>query len=222
MFAKLFNRTSWPVWMGVLFVVGGTLSLLEALKVITLGSALWAGIFAVGGLAFLAIVLINSAQWWAFIPGFALLGLAVAAGSNLAPARSPLLEAGGAAFLMLLGLGFGAVALSSRERWWAIIPLGALLTLAAVAAAPVLLESSERATSAMFFFGLAATFGVLSLLRTQSGRMLWALIPAGTLGLLGLLLLGNFTTALALLGPVTLLVAGMAVLAGYWWRHRHQ
>ncbi len=220
---KALNRNSWPAWLGVLFVIVGTLSVLDTLSVITLGAPFWASVFMLGGVGFLAIVLINNEQWWAFIPGFALLGLAVATASSMAPAGSTLREVAGAAFLALLGLGFGAIALTRREGWWAIIPMGALFTLAAIAAAPTMLDSSERAISAIFFFGLALTFGVLSLLRSAAGRMIWALSPAAMLALMGILVLGNFTNVLTLIGPLSLVAAGIAVLAGYWRRqHRHQ
>ena len=97
------------------------------------GELLWALFFALGGIAFIAAYLLEPARWWAPIPGAAL--LAIAAPIALSAMGQPVATLGGPASLAILSFGFVAVYLGDRQaRWWAIIPGGAILTLALVAA----------------------------------------------------------------------------------------
>ena len=60
----------------ILLIVAGGLLLLQNFGILRSVVALvWALIFAAGGLVFLYVFLTNRANWWAIIPGFALLGL---------------------------------------------------------------------------------------------------------------------------------------------------
>ena len=62
---------------GVLLVLGGLLSLLDAMGVISNGGGIfWGLIFGAGGLIFLYILINNRENWWAAFPAFTLLGLA--------------------------------------------------------------------------------------------------------------------------------------------------
>ena len=65
-------------------------------------------------------------EWWALIPGFALIGVGA---SIVLPGQWS-----GFSFLGFLGISFLAIYLSNRQRWWAIIPGGVLITLGIVAA----------------------------------------------------------------------------------------
>lgn len=126
----------------------------------------------------------------ALVAAFALFGLAAAA---VAGALS------GFFFLALLGAGFAALYAGDRERWWAIIPAGTLLTLAVVAA---LSEIAPRfASGSVLFLGLAATFLVLYRLPHDPKR--WAIYPAVAslaLAVLGLSAHGTWLLPLALVG----------------------
>lgn len=158
-------------------------------------------IFAATGLVILTSYVVLHAHWWTLIAGPALVGLGAVI----------LLPGGGtgAIFLGTIGLGFTLVALTGGERWWAIIPAGSLLTLALVS----LVSSSIGGlmSGAVLFFGLASTFGVLSIVRVHGHRMGWPLYPA-----LGLLIFGM---ALAMGGsmnsvvwPLGLVAAGVVLL----------
>ena len=162
----------------------------------------WTVAFAVGGLAFIAAYISNAREnWWAVIPGFTLLGLAA-----LVALPESVQEMGGGLFLGMIGLSFWVIYFTRREFWWAIIPGGVLLTLAVVAGFSNLMEGTT--TGAFFFLGLAATFFVVYFMPTQEGRMLWAIWPAGVLGILGMLLLAGAEGMARFVWPLFLLVAG--------------
>ena len=159
--------------IGILLVVGGFLSLLDVMGVISnAGGIFWGLVFGVGALAFLYLLFSDQTNnWWAAFPGFTLLGLAV---SSFLP--DSLHSYDGLAFFAGISLAFWWVYFTDRERWWAIIPAGVLLTLAVVS---VLDNANEAATGGSFFLGLGLTFILVAVLPGGGSRM-WALIP-GTL-----------------------------------------
>ncbi len=202
---------------GVLLIAAGVLFLLQSLGFITQGvDVLLAVLMGVGGLFFMALFLLGPAQrWWAAIPGIILLDLtALTALELLFPGLGCSVPVGGlvlscsnlagAGFLAGIGLSFWVVYAANRNQWWAVIPGGVLLTLAAVAA--VGSAGQGTATGGLFFLGLAATFMLVGVLPAPHGRMGWAFIPAGIFGVLGLALLLsrtaliNYAWALALIG----------------------
>ncbi len=192
---------------GALLVGLGVLLLLQNLNVLDIAwDLLWAFLFAVGGGAFIAVFVGNREQWWAVIPGFTLLGLAALSGLSAILPEAPG-GWGGGLFLGMIGLAFWVLYLSRRENWWAVIPGGILITLALVAGFAE--TASDLATGGLFFFGLAATFGLLYLLSTPAGQMKWALIPAGILFVMGLLLLLASAEVWAYLWPLALILAGL-------------
>jgi hypothetical protein len=91
-------------------------------------SDVWSGFIVLGsiGLSFILIYLINRQNWWALIPGGAMISLGLATGlGNFLPG----LETGGI-FLIGLGVTFALVALTPTPEgrmWWAWIPAGVLM-----------------------------------------------------------------------------------------------
>ena len=65
--------------IGSLLVVGGLLSLLDVMGVISnAGGIFWGLVFGIGGLAFLYLLFTDQTNnWWAAFPGFTRLGLAI-------------------------------------------------------------------------------------------------------------------------------------------------
>ena len=59
--------------MGLLLVLAGVLILLDNLNLVEVGAMYWGIILAVGGVAFLSVFLADRENWWAIIPGKALL-----------------------------------------------------------------------------------------------------------------------------------------------------
>jgi len=195
---------------GILLIAAGVLFLLQNFGI--LGGdivLLWSLLFGAGGLVFLYVFLTNRANWWAVIPGFVLLSLAaVIALDQLAPQAEE--TWGGALFLGGIALAFWVVYLTKREHWWAVIPGGVLLTIGLVTGLSSVLEGVEM--GGVFFLGLGLTFGLLSLLPTPEGRMKWALIPAGVLLAMGLIITAAATAVFNYLWPVALILAGLALL----------
>ena len=162
---------------------------------------IWLTLFGLGGLVFLWVFISNNENWWAIIPGFTLLGLAALIGFG-----DRMGALGGALFLGAIGLSFWVIYILKRDFWWAIIPGGTLFTLALVAGLSEWLPGLE--VGGIFFLGLAATFGLLYLIRTPEGRMKWALIPAGVLGIMGLCIIAAAGNLIGWIWPAALILGG--------------
>lgn len=200
------KRSYLSLAFGALLVIAGVLLLLQNFAILTfdwdLSGAL---LFALGGAAFVAVFLNDHEQWWAIIPGFTLLGIGGLIGlAAILPESTG--AWGGVFFLSTISLAFWVIFAFRRENWWAVIPGGVLLTLAVVAG---LAEAAGGiATGGLFFLGLAATFGLVYLLPTPEGRMKWAIIPAGILGAVGILIILAATSVINYLWPVALILVG--------------
>ncbi len=199
--------------LGLLFIGAGVLFLLQNLGVFGgFSPILWAFIFAVGALFFLALFIGDYHQrWWAAIPGMTLFGLAGAA--MLDALNIGLLgQMAGPFFLASIGSGFVLIFATNPAHWWAIIPGGVLGTLAVVAAVEEFGEGPFEVGS-VFFLGLGITFLVLGLLPRVDGRALrWALIPAGALLLFGLLVNTPAIAYVNYIWPVALIIGGAYLL----------
>jgi hypothetical protein len=194
---------------GLLLVAAGAFALLQSLGIVPADSVLlWAFLFGAGGVLFLAFYLVDHARWWPLIPAGAMIGLAGVIGlSMLDEAANGL---GGAVFLACSGVPFVFIYLTHHEHWWAVIPGGALITLALVAglAEPL----GEDAAGGVFFLGLALTFLLLSVVGTPHGHVRWALIPAGVLAGAGILVFAHTPRAVAYIAAGSMIVAGVWVV----------
>ena len=186
---------------GVLLVLGGLLSLLDAMEVISNGGGIfWGLIFAAGGIFFLYLLTNNRENWWAAFPAFALLGLAASSflPDSLEPFDSLVFFAG-------LSLGFWWVYFTDNDRWWAIIPAGVLLTLGIVS---TLDDISGIETGGLFFLGLGLTFILVTLLPGDKSGRSWALIPGVALLVFGALLGTPYGGLTDYLWPAVLIILG--------------
>lgn len=186
---------------GGLLVLGGLLSLLDAMGVITNGGGIfWGLIFAVGGLYFLYMLVNQRENWWAAFPAFTLLGLAF---TSFLPDSLQAFD--GLVFFAGISLGFWWVYFTGTERWWAIIPAGVLLTLGIVSS----LDSvSGMETGGIFFLGLGLTFLLVAVLPGEKSGRSWALIPGIALLLFGALLGTPYRGATDYLWPAVLIILG--------------
>lgn len=187
--------------IGILLVVGGFLSLLDAMGIISDASGIfWGLVFGAGGLVFVYMLFGDQTNnWWAAFPGFTLLGMALSA---FLP--DSLDEYSGLAFFAGISLAFWWVYFSDRERWWAIIPAGVLLTLGIVS---VLDNVGVRETGGSLFLGLGLTFILVAILPGGNSRW-WALIP-GTILLIFGAAMGTPLFGLAqYLWPILLILLG--------------
>lgn len=153
-------------------------------------------------LPFLAVFLLNRANWWALIPGWVLLTIGVMVflleenllTDNLVPMY----------VLSSIGLPFLVVYLMNRANWWALIPAYSLLAVGTMVTLIVYEVLLDFAIPAYIMFAIAIPF-LFVFLVNRSQR--WALIPGGILAALGF---GFFTgTDLGrYVIPAVLVVAG--------------
>lgn len=107
---------------------------------------------------------------------------------------------GGATFLASLGLAFAVFWKHDESNWWALIPAGALASLAAVAFFEGVLGISA---GWLFLLGLAATFFALSRLKVEPQA--WAIWPAGGLAAVSLM---AFVDSGSWIVPILLIAVG--------------
>ena len=192
---------------GSLLILGGVLFLLQNLGFFDVGGIFWGILFGLAGIFFLSIFFQNQANWWSIIPGFALLGIgAQITLDQIAPKLSDI--SGGAIVLGAIGLSFLFVYFADRQNWWALIPMGVLLTLAIVSS----LDAFTRIdTGGIFFLGLAATFALVALVPKGIDTR-WAWIPAVILFVLGVVIFAAAEAWLNYLWPLALILVGIILI----------
>ena len=193
-----------PLLWGILLILAGVLFLLENLGIIQLAGLFWAILLTLASLFFLFVYINDRTNWWGLIPGFTLLGVAALLFLDyFSPQLADAL--GGSLVLGGVGIAFLAVYLADRRNWWAIIPMGVMLTLTAVTA---LDQLGVVASGGIFFLGLGLTFILVALLPSPAGRMTWAWIPAVALLVMGFLLTASASNLIVYIFPLALIVGG--------------
>jgi hypothetical protein len=197
--------------VGLILIATGVLYLLQSLDVIQGGFALlWILLFALSGVVFMTVFFSNREHWWAVIPGFTMLGLAgtIAVG-KFAPGNLGFLA--GAILLGMIALSFWLIAFQRREFWWAIIPAGVLTTLTGIVAFERVMGNGD-AVAGFLFFGLALTFAAIGLLPGSDRNLRWAFIPAGILGVMGVILFSAAYSLFEYILPVLLILGGVFLM----------
>jgi hypothetical protein len=213
--------TNWRYFVGGGLLLLGVVALLQVLGVFptdgSFGALVFGVLFGAVGVAFLSILASGRQNWWAVIPGVVLVSLAVLILlGGFAPAVAEVI--GGAIFLGGISLAFWLVFFMTPQNWWAIIPAGILLTLAAVTVIP---ENGGIETGGIFFLGMALTFLALAFIPVEGKRMSWPLIPGGILFVMGIMLLLTQTELINYVWPVALILVGLfLVLRPYLRRNR--
>jgi hypothetical protein len=195
------------IWGGVLIILGLGL-LIENLNLLgDWNVPFWSLLLGAFGLFFLTVYVRDRAQWWALIPGLAILVIAVAV--LLAELE---LVAGylvGAVILGGVGLPFLTIFISDRQHWWALIPG---LTMFGTAVA-VFLEGlgviEGETVGAIVVGGVSLGFIAIYLV---DRRQWWALIPGGIMGIIAFFLL--LATAAEFVWPTALILLGLLMLRG--------
>mgnify|MGYP001082246699 CR=1 FL=1 len=155
-------------------------------------------------LPFLVIYVRDRKQWWALIPAYVLLAIALLVA--LTGIRLLREEAVATYVLWAIGLPFLAVYLSNRKQWWALIPtyvlgsLGLMIGLIGVG----LLQNFM--IPAYIMYAIAIPFFVVY---ARDQKQWWALIPAGILTAIG----SSFLIAAA---ASSMLIPAILILAGIW------
>jgi hypothetical protein len=202
------KRFDTSVAVGVLLLVAGVVFLLQSLGVLVFGAELVIGtLFALGGLVFLRVWGGNRTQnWWAVIPGMALLGIGALIGlGSIWPAAENLLRGG--LFLGALSLAFWLVYLSNTKNWWAVIPGGVLGTLAALTILDEI--ASGPISGAFFFLGLAVTFALVAILPPLEQNRRWAYIPAGVTLILAVVIALSAASVINYVWPLLMVAGGV-------------
>jgi hypothetical protein len=171
------------------------------------GALFWTVVSGIVGLLFLSRYITNHEHWWALIPGIIFLAIAATIGlSSFLPGFNDT-NLGGTIILGGIALSFLLVYLAERGNWWAIIPAGVMATIAIVAVLDA--NTSTTATGGIFFLGLGITFVLVAVLPTSVGQMRWAWIPAGILGLMGILILIAAENLINYIWPSVIILAGI-------------
>ncbi len=202
----LSSRILW----GLILVIGGLLLLLDTFGVIHAGSVFWLVVTAFIGLLFLSLYLTQREHWWALIPGTILITIAVIIGLDQFVPNFNNHGYQGTIILGGIGLSFLFVYLADRSNWWAMIPAGIMATIAIVAAPPV--SSTALAGGGIFFLGLGTTFALVAILPNNMGPMRWAWIPAGILGVIGILILVSAQNLINYVWPIALMLVGVLLI----------
>lgn len=143
------------------------------------------------------------------IPGTFFLALAAVIGITLYLPGASGSNLAAVVLLGGIGLSFLLVYLADRMNWWAIIPMGIMATLAVVS---VLSDQSTVDTGGIFFLGLGLTFALVAVLPNKVGRMNWAWIPGGILGVIGLAILVARENLLNYIWPIALMLGGLQLI----------
>lgn len=206
MMKVLSSRLFW----GVVLVIGGVLLLLDTFGIIKGGELFWTIVGAVAGLLFLSLFVTNHDNWWALIPGtiFLVLSLAIGLDTFLPGFGDTNLD--GPIILGGIALSFLLVYIAERLNWWAIIPAGVMATIAIVAVVDS--RTSGLASGGIFFLGLGITFALVAVLPASIGQMRWGWIPAGILGLMGILILLTAEDLINYIWPSALILAGILLV----------
>jgi len=195
------------IFWGLVLVIGGILLLLDTFGVIKGGALFWTIISAFIAILFLSLFASNRENWWALIPGTIFLSISAVIGLNeFLPGFSER-NLSGTIILGGISLSFLLVYLVEHSNWWAIIPAGVIATITVVS----LLESNNTdfVSGGIFLLGLGITFALVAILPTSIGRMRWAWIPAGILGMIGLLILIAAQEYINYIWPSVLILVGI-------------
>lgn len=205
------KRKGFRTFFGVGLIALGVLFLLQSFGLIETGMVLlWATLFAAGGATFLYFYWLNREQWWALIPGFALIGIGVLIG--VAEYGPPELEnVAGSIFMFSIAVSFLIIYLRNREVWWPIIPLGFCTTIGIMILLDSIMGEGEL-DAVVLFLGGALTFGVLGILPSSKGKMSWAFIPAAVMLLIGGIVLADELGSAQLFGAAALVIVGIFLL----------
>lgn len=208
----------WRVFLGIGLLLFGVFAMLQATSVIAVEGKLWgfffAGLFLLGGLIFLSVLASDRKQWWAAIPGFTLIGLGLLIGSSMINGN---LASFGATFLFLgISLSFWVIYFLQRDQWWALIPAGVLLSLAAVTGYSQLdgdmMIGKFINGGGVFLLGLGLTFALLAILHGKKNGTGWAWIPGGILIILGFIAGLEGTEIGKFVLPAGLVIAGIFLI----------
>lgn len=189
------------LWLGILLVFGGVLSLLGSFNIISdAGDIFWGILWGAAGLFCLTILIRDRASWWMAFFAFTFLGVSA---SLLLPNSLEAFD--GIAVLGGVSLAFWWIYFTDRSRWWAIIPGGVMLTLGITS---MLDDLAGIDGGGFLFLGLGLTFILVAILPGGGGRS-WAFIPGVILLIFGSILASPAVGLLEYVWPAVLILLGL-------------
>lgn len=198
--------------LGVLLILFGLYLVLEQFGIIPAEARglVPAALFALAAAALFSMYFANPSRWWAVMVGFFLSGLSISALLGVfAPELSSRVT--GAIFFGSLSLGFASVYLIKRDFWWAIIPAGVTLSLAAV----TFFDNTPGLPfepAGLLFIGLGLTFLLLSTVKASGQQLSWAIYPGVPLLIFGVMLALGTEESWSIMGPLLLMAGGAWLL----------
>jgi hypothetical protein len=205
---KPFN---WRIPLGLALVVFGVLAFLQSFNIIAFNGSPWAGamavLFAFIGGVFLYALITDHNNWWAAIPGLTLIGLGILIGLALIPGFSGTF--GAFIFMGSIAASFWVIYAMKRDFWWAIIPGGTLTSVALL----ILLSDNGELGASVLFLGMAATFGVLGLIKVDGRRMSWPWYPAASLAVLAGIVAVSSGGVPAIVWAILIILVGLFLVA---------
>lgn len=197
---------------GILLILFGTYLALEQFGVIPVSARglVPAVLFGFAAFSLFSMYFANTTRWWAVMVGFFMSGLALSALVGVfAPEMSA--RVSGTLFFAGLSLGFAAAYVVQRENWWAIIPGGVMLSLAAV----TFFENTPGIPfepAGLLFIGMGLTFLLLSTVKNNNIRLSWGIYPGIPLLIFGVMLAIGSEESWAVMGPLLLVAGGVWLL----------
>jgi hypothetical protein len=177
----LTDRSDWGALVPTyaLWAVAGLLALIEL--GILQDSFIATYVLTAIAIPFVVVYVRSRSQWWALIPAYVLLAIAV----MLWLEEWGILEDGFIATFVLtsIALPFIVIFVRDRNRWWALIPAYTLLAVGIMVGLIEMNVLDDLLIPAYVFFAIALPFIAVYVRNTKHW---WALIPAGIMIFMGL------------------------------------
>ena len=205
---NIMKRFDMRIIFGFVLIFAGSMFLLQNLGIFYGGTDLLVSILlgSVGGAA-LYVYANNRENWWALIPGFTLIGVALNIVLDVISSTLGNMF-GGAIVLGGIALSFWMIFFTKRNSfWWAVIPAGVL---SSVAVQEIL--ENVMPTDGIFMLGLGLTFLFIARLPGYEDNLKWAYIPGGIILAIGVIQLSFVQSVMNILLPLALIGAGGYVI----------
>jgi hypothetical protein len=199
--------------LGLVLILAGVLLGLQELGVFTgsVRDAVFTAAFGLSAVLLFTIFMGDRRRWWAALAALTLLGLAL---TTLLDMVAPNLgsKLGGSVFMGLMPFGFILIYLLDHRMWWAIIPGGVLMSIAAVAYLDQQVGPKGFEPGGVLFIGMGITFLLLSLVRDNGRRLGWGIYPGIPLLIFGLMIAFGTEASWAIVGPLLLILGGAWII----------